>query len=48
MRMVGFFTESLEKWKNRECLKLALAGRAEEMMVEKQGRVAEKGITFLS
>lgn len=46
--MVEFFTGSLEKWKNRECLKLDLTGREEEMLVEKQGKVDEKGITFLS
>lgn len=46
--MVDFFTGSREKWKNRECLKTALAGREEEMLVEKQGGVEEKGITFLS
>lgn len=48
MRMVDFFTSSLEKWKNRECLKLTLTEREEEMLVEKQGRVEEKGIAFLS
>lgn len=48
MPMVEFFTGSLEKWKNRECLKLDLTGREEEMLVEKQGKVDEKGITFLS
>lgn len=46
--MVDFFTGSLEKWKNRECLQLDRTGREEEMLVEKQGRVDEKGIAFLS
>lgn len=43
--MVDFFTGSLEKWENRECLKLNLMGRKEE--VKKQGKVDEKA-TFLS
>lgn len=44
LRMVDFFTGSLEKWENRECLKLNLKGKEE---VEKQGKVDEKAITFL-
>lgn len=45
LRMVDFFTGSLEKWENRECLKLNRKGKGE---AEKQGKVNENAITFQS
>lgn len=42
--MVDFFTGSLEKWENREYLKLNLKGKEE---VEKQGKVDAKVNDYL-
>lgn len=42
--MVDFFTGSLEKWENRECLKSNLKGKED---VEKQGKVDEKANDYL-